>query len=113
MSSRLSRSVEHGNIFEQLPDDLRDEVFETLVHGENIRIKRIVSKGHTSPDTGWYDQDQNEWVIVLRGNASILFENETVINLEEGGYVNIQARKRHRVIETSTDPETVWLAVRY
>lgn len=105
--------MKHGNIFEQLPNDLGDEVFETLVHGKNIKIERIVSKGHTSPDTGWYDQDQDEWVIVLRGSASILLENEPVIDLKKGGYVNIPAHKRHRVVKTSTDPETIWLAVHY
>lgn len=105
--------MEKGNIYTRIPADLSNEVFEVLVQGKKVRIERIVSKGHTSPDTGWYDQEQNEWVIVLKGNAAISFENGPVINLDEGEYINIPAHKRHRVINTSIIPETVWLAVHY
>jgi len=105
--------VENGNVFTQIPADLSNEVFEVLVQSKNVKIERIISKGHTSPDTGWYDQEQNEWVIVLKGNADISFENGLVINLKEGEYINIPAHKRHRVTSTSIIPETVWLAVHY
>tara|TARA_B110000495_G_C22888044_1_gene517901 strand:- start:611 stop:778 length:168 start_codon:yes stop_codon:yes gene_type:complete len=53
------------NIFADLPDSLGAEVFEKLVESNNISIERIISKGHFSPESGWYDQDNNEWVIVL------------------------------------------------
>ncbi|WP_133512638.1 cupin domain-containing protein [Candidatus Thiosymbion oneisti] len=105
--------MEKRNIYAKIPADLSNEVFEVLVQSKKIKIERIVSKGHTSPDTGWYDQEQNEWVIVLKGNADISFENGPVINLKEGEYINIPAYKRHKVINTSTIPETVWLAVHY
>ena len=88
-------------------------MFESLVKSATVTVERIVSRGHTSPDTGWYDQERNEWVIVLRGNAGIEFENGPVVQLEEGGYLNIPAHTRHRVIATSADPETIWLAVHY
>lgn len=105
--------MEKGNIYTQIPADLRNEVFEVLVQSGKVKIERILSKGHTSPDTGWYDQEQDEWVIVLKGNASISFEQGPVIDLEEGEYINIPAHKRHRVINTSVVPETIWLAVHY
>ena len=52
------------NIFSSLPEDLPKEVVEYLVRSSNVRIERIVSHGCSSPETGWYDQDESEWVIV-------------------------------------------------
>ena len=101
------------NIYNQIPDNLSEEVFEVLVQSKDVKIERIISKGHKSPDTGWYDQEQNEWVLVLKGNASICFENETVIKLNVGDYINISAHSKHRVISTSAITETIWLAIHY
>jgi cupin 2 domain-containing protein len=105
--------MEPRNIYKQIPDDLSEETYELLVHNENVKIERIISMGHTSPDTGWYDQEQNEWVLLLKGRASISFENEAVVNLEEGDYINLPARKKHRVVSTSPITETIWLAIFY
>ena len=55
-----------GNLFEAIPADLEKEVFEVLIENDNIRIERIISNGHTSPESGWYDQEQNEWVTFLK-----------------------------------------------
>ena len=107
---------QQGNIFSKIPDDLRDEVFESIVDSNSVRIERIISKGHTSPDPAeaeWYDQDQHEWVIVLQGSASVEFENDGIVELSEGDYINIPARTKHRVVRTSASPETIWLAVWY
>lgn len=104
------------NIFSDIPDDLREEVFESIVESDSVRIERVVSKGHASPgpaEADWYDQDQHEWVIVLQGSAAIEFENEGVVELSEGDYVNIPAHKKHRVVRTSASPVTIWLAVFY
>ena len=62
--------------FEQVPEELVEEQFELLAKGGDVRLERIVSKGHSSPGSGWYDQNQNEWVIVLRGEATVLFEDD-------------------------------------
>ena len=101
------------NIYKQIPDILGEEVFEVLVQSNAVKIERIISKGHASPGTEWYDQEQNEWVLVLKGNASISFEDETVIDLKEGDYINIPAHRKHRVISTSAITETIWLAIHY
>jgi cupin 2 domain-containing protein len=103
-----------SNIFSSLPADLQNEAFDDLLNRPNIRIERIVSKGHRSPAQGWYDQEENEWVIVLDGAAVILLEEgNRELRLDKGDYVNIPAHSRHRV--TWTDPErpTVWLAIFY
>lgn len=105
--------MESENIFDLMPTDLSAEVFNTLVGTDNIKIERIVSKGHVSPKQGWYDQQQNEWVIVLQGGASIEIEDKGVIDLQPGGYINIPSRTKHRVTWTDENIETVWLAVHY
>jgi len=101
------------NIFESIPDNLDEELFELLVQSENVKIERIISKGHRSPESGWYDQERNEWVIVLKGEAIISFENEIDINLKAGTHINIPAHKRHKVSWTDPKTETIWLAVHY
>jgi len=105
--------MEVGNIFETIPKEMDDEKFESLIESGAVKIERIISKGHTSPKEGWYDQDQDEWVIVLRGPATIMCENAEPINLSEGGYINIPAGTKHKVIWTDPEIETVWLAVHY
>ncbi|MGB3495969.1 MAG: cupin domain-containing protein [Elainellaceae cyanobacterium] len=102
-----------GNLFEALPDNLNEEVFEVLTRGETTTIERIVSKGHTSPKTGWYDQEQHEWVVVLKGEALLAFEHGESVCLTEGSYINIPAHTKHRVEWTNPNCETIWLAVHY
>jgi len=101
------------NIFENLPSDLSSEDFIDLVKSENVRIERIVSFGQTSPESGWYDQNENEWVIVLEGLGTIQFEDGSEITLKKGDFVNIPAHKKHKVIETDKNNITIWLAVFY
>lgn len=105
--------MELGNIFELIPDDLGEEVFDLLVQSGDVKIERIISKGHASPDTGWHDQDHNEWVIVLQGEALISIEGGEEIDLCAGGYVNIPAHTKHKVSWTKPDSETIWLAIHY
>ena len=102
-----------NNIFEAIPKDLKKEVFERLAQGNGVTIERIISKGHRSPETGWYDQDKNEWVIILKGAAVLLFEDETTTKLKPGDFIDIPAHKKHRVSWTEADIETIWLAVHY
>jgi len=102
-----------GNIFFSLPDKLEQESLAELLLHKNIKIERIVSKGHASPNSGWYDQQENEWVIVLEGSGSILFENGKEIDLKKGDYLNIPAHTKHKVTRTDPDNITIWLAIRY
>ncbi|PWW82024.1 cupin [Prosthecochloris marina] len=101
------------NVFSALPEDVSQEVVEDLVRSSNVRIERIVSYGHSSPETGWYDQDESEWVIVLDGSGSLLFENGREIVLRAGDYIDIPAHTRHKVLRTDKDRPTIWLAVFY
>lgn len=100
------------NLFTDLPANLPDEFLTTLLKAANIRIERIVSHGHASPDGFWYDQNEHEWVIVLQGAARLQFE-DSVVELKLGDFVNIPAHKKHRVEWTTPDGPTIWLAVFY
>ena len=100
------------NIFTGIPADLPEELFECIVKREHIHIERIVSKGHITPTGQWYDQDWDEWVLLLQGKATILYEkNMQPIALMPGDYLLIPAHTRHRVEWTTPDRDTVWLAI--
>ena len=100
------------NIFHSTPGKLKSEIIETLLDKSNIKIERIISSGQSSPEDFWYDQDKNEWVILLSGSAVILFENnETEKILKPGDYIFIPAHLKHRVNRTDKNQNTVWLAI--
>ena len=101
-----------NNIFAQLPEQLPEELFECILKQDNIIIERIVSNGHISPVGQWYDQARDEWVILLQGKATLLFEKDhNLISLAPGDYLLIPAHTRHRVEWTLPDFNTIWLAV--
>ncbi|MBX9792428.1 MAG: cupin domain-containing protein [Pirellulales bacterium] len=102
-----------SNLFAGLPAELPEELLETLIEAEGARIERIVSRGHASPAGFWYDQPQNEWVLVLQGAARLLIEGGEPLELGAGSYVNIPAHTRHRVEWTDPAQPTIWLAVHY
>ncbi len=102
-----------NNIFSGIPKDLENEAFDLLVQSNALTIERIVSKGHTSPESGWYDQKRNEWVLVLKGKATLSFENQESIDLSEGDFINIPPHKKHKVTWTDPENETIWLAIHY
>src|SRR5215475_2843827 len=97
------------NIFANLAKSEAGEEFITLFEKSSAKIERIVSHSHSSPVGVWYDQEWDEWVIVLRGNAVLEFEGGDAVELQEGDYLTIAKHARHRV--ASTGAETIWLAV--
>jgi cupin 2 domain-containing protein len=101
-----------SNLFADLPSQLPDELFTTLHEAANVRIERIVSHGHASPERFWYDQDQHEWAIVLKGAAQLRFE-DGIVEMKPGDFLNIPAHKRHRVEWTTPNEPTIWLAALY
>ncbi len=102
------------NIFDDIPDNLPQELIEKISGLGKVKIERIVSRGHASPDDFWYKQEQNEYVILLQGKAGLIFENRAdVIVLKPGDYLNIPAYVKHRVAWTGSDEDTIWLAVHY
>ena len=103
------------NLFET-PNEKKEEFFETLIEGNGkFKVERIVSTGQITPEGQWYDQDRDEWVVLLQGEAQILFiddqNNEKINKLAKGDYLFIKAHEKHRVIYTSTEPPSVWIAI--
>ena len=82
-----------SNLFTNLPSNLPDELFTTLLEATNLRIERIVSHGHSSPEGFWYDQDQHEWALVLQRAARLSFEG-SVKELKPGDFINIPAHQK-------------------
>ncbi|MDX1757077.1 MAG: cupin domain-containing protein [Marinobacter sp.] len=101
------------NLHDFLPHDLKTERFDEILHTSTVRIERIVSKGHRSPETGWYDQDENEWVLVLQGSGVLTFDDGSSCRLSAGDYINIPAHRKHKVSWTDPAELTFWLAVFY
>ena len=109
-----SSAHETGNLFDNIPADIPEEVVTTVLRANGLRIERIVSQGQASPPGFWYDQEDNEWVVVLEGHATVQFEGEPEsVELQRGSYVNIPAHVRHRVAWTDPNQKTVWLAIHY
>ena len=109
-----NREIQTANLFDDLPTGGPDEDVTTLLGARGARLVRIVSTGQATPDGQWYDQDDNEWVVVLRGGAGLRVEGEDDVRvLSAGDYVDIPAHIRHRVEWTDADEPTVWLALHY
>lgn len=103
-----------GKFHDGIPARLDEELVQVLAHGESTRVERIVSRGQSSPTGFWYDQEEDEWVIVLAGAAKLCFEGcEERVKLTPGDYIHIPAHTRHRVDWTDPHVDTVWLAVFY
>ena len=88
---------------------LAEELLETLVEHENVRIERIISTGQTTD--GWYDQEEHEYVVLLEGKAQIEYENGETVDLLPGDTLLIPAHDKHRVSYTSTEPACIWLCI--
>lgn len=101
-----------ANIFTAIPELITAELFNTLWQEKNVRIERIVSRGHSTTVNQWYQQAGDEWVLVICGQARLCYElNNQSIDLIAGDYILIPAQTKHRVEWTMPDTDTVWLAV--
>lgn len=101
------------NLFSGISVVSDKEFFEELAYKDNIRIERIVSYGHTTKDGEWYDQESDEFVVLLKGEAVLSFENSDDVRLCAGDSINILAHQKHRVAWTKPHEETIWLAIHY
>lgn len=104
----MSRNVPF-NLLRDLPALAQAEHFQTLLERPGLRIERIVSDGQVSPPGFWYEQAEDEWVLVLAGQAALEYDDGTRVELALGESLLIPAGCRHRVVFSA--PRTVWLAV--
>ena len=102
-----------ANLLRNIPPEAGDELFTALVDRPGLRIERIVSWGHATPDDAPYDQPDDEWVLLVQGAARLWIEDQSEVALGPGDHVLIPARRRHRVVWTTPDEPTIWLAVHF
>jgi len=103
-----------ANLLRQIPADLAEEMVEVLGNGAQVRIERIVSRGHASPPDVWYDQEWHEFVVLVSGRARLAFaDGAPPLEMGPGDWIDLKAHTRHRVDWTDPLQDTVWLAVHY
>ncbi len=105
--------METKNVFKQIPADLTEELFENILGNESFRLERIISKGHATPKDQWYDQKDDEWILLLQGSAGLRIEKQEIITLRQGDYILLPAGLKHRVEWTDHESETIWLALHF
>ncbi len=89
----------------------KTEIIEVVQETKDFVIERIISSNSSSPAKGWYNQDHDEWVMVLQGSAIIEFENLQQIDLSSYDSLYIPAFTKHKVVYTSSQPYCIWLAI--
>jgi cupin 2 domain-containing protein len=98
------------SLFDSVPSSPAEEVFTTLFEDGGVRIERIVSHRHASPDGFWYEPPHGEWLLLARGGATLRLANpDEQVTLVPGDYLWLAPGRRHRV--EATDAHTIWLAV--
>lgn len=108
------KTITVRNIHAQIAPDLGQlpaEQLDTLLAAPGVRIERIVSMGHRSPDGFWYDQPEDEFVLLVSGYARLQVEQHSELRLGAGDWVHIPAHVRHRVEWTDPSCPAVWLAI--
>jgi cupin 2 domain-containing protein len=100
------------NLLADISSRLPLELVQTILTRPNLRVERIVSHGHASPEGFWYDQEQGEFVVLLQGAARLRFE-DGMVEMTPGSFIDIPAGRRHRVEWTNPEQPTIWLAVHY
>ena len=95
------------NIFKNLKYDLTKETIDEIFSSPKIRVERITSSGQT---TDWFNQDENELVILLEGEAIIQFLDKE-LTIKKGDVINIPSNQIHKTINLSNT--CLWLCIFY
>jgi cupin 2 domain-containing protein len=101
------------NLFDDLPRQSDEELSAELLSRKGVRIERIVSTGQSTPEHKPYNQEHDEWALLVSGSAGLWIEGEGERILRPGDYVLIPAHRSHRVTWTAEGEPTVWLAVHF
>ncbi len=72
----------------------QNELFITLLKRAGFRLEQIISHGQSIDQEFWYDQNEDEWVVLLRGKAVLKFKRES-LSLKTGDYLLIPANAGH------------------
>ena len=114
MHNNMDKNVScFSNFLELVPETVNEELFESIIQTKDIKIERIISCGQFSPESGWYDQEKSEWVMVLEGKAILEFEEGKEVALGKNDFINILPHQKHKVKWTDPEQKTIWLAIHY
>jgi cupin 2 domain-containing protein len=94
------------NILKNLHIPQKGEAFTTLLEHKNIKVVRIVSSDQVAQES--YNQQENEWVLLLKGKATLIVDQKR-IKLKKGDTLFIPAHTPHHIQKIKRG--TVWLAV--
>ena len=97
------------NLFTENTNDINREMFDTLLQTPSVHIEKITSHAQTSDR--WYQQDRDEWVVLIEGEGELLFEDGKKVRLTKGEHIHIKKMKKHKVIYTSSP--AIWLAIHF
>lgn len=95
-----------SNLFNDAAAPLQGERFDTLLSHRNLQIERIVSSAAITPQE--YVQAQDEWVLLVRGEAVLQVAGERVA-LKAGDHLFLPAGVAHSVEHAAEG--SLWLAV--
>ncbi|NTV94037.1 MAG: cupin domain-containing protein [Thiobacillus sp.] len=98
--------MQTGNLLADATPPDSGERFQPLLTHRNLVIERIVSSDAITPQE--FVQSQDEWVVLLKGEAVLEVAGETVA-LRSGDYLFLPSGTPHTV--ESTSEGALWLAV--
>ena len=99
------------NLFENRPANRPGEQVIPLLQASQWRLEHIISHGQPTDAGCWYDQPDPEWVLLVRGVATLRFAAGDSLEFKAGDCLLIPARLKHRV--ESCSPDAVWVALHY
>lgn len=95
-----------GNLYADATPPAQGERFDTLLSHRGLVIERIVST--TKIESREYVQEQDEWVLLLKGHAMLDVAGQPV-TLNDGDYLFLPALTPHTVCKVSDG--AMWLAI--
>ena len=77
------------NLFDDLPGQADEELFTELLRRKGVRIERIVSTGQSTPADKPYNQEYDEWVLLVSGSAGLWFSAAKRARLSRNYFVQL------------------------
>ncbi|MBN2871072.1 MAG: cupin domain-containing protein [Campylobacterales bacterium] len=98
--------IRKSNLYQGKAPEPNHEIFSTLYENTAVRIESIRSSLKTPGE--WYDQKENEWVLLCEGEARLEMDGE-IFTMERGDHLLIPKHTPHRVLSTAEN--TYWIGV--
>ena len=87
---------------------MQTEQFFELLNHKNVRINKIVSPPNFQSEE--FCQEDDEFVLLIQGEAGLQVE-EQIHALKTGATLFIKKGQKHKILSTSANQDTIWLAV--